>query len=162
MVSSQSLNQPSSQQSAVDKKSFEEPTQSVLTIITSVAKTVLTSHQNGEFREYSDLEHAPQLDKIPENNRWAVIRELHNLAVDTTGLNDSDRLFIGTICTYWIKQIRLNKADYVRGLSEYLNFIEDLIIDVPKVCEWTSQMICMFNNLPILKRIKFERIRCLF
>lgn len=143
MGTSQSLNQPSSQQATADRKQSEEVTPSVLTVIISIAKTVLTSHQNGEFKDQRELEHAPQLDRIFECDRWAVIRELHNLSVDTTGLNDSDRLFIGIICTYWIKQKRINKADYTRGLSEYLNLIEDLIIDVPKVCEWTSQMICM-------------------
>lgn len=142
--SSSTQQQTTTQQSSSNKKPSEEPSDSVLNIIKSIAKTVLTSHQNGEFKEYCDLEHAPQLDKVPDNNRWAVIRELHNLAVDTTGLNDSGRLFIGTICTYWIKRNHLTKSDYMRGLSDYLNLIEDLIIDVPKVCEWTSQMICKY------------------
>lgn len=77
-------------------------------------------------------------------HRWAVVRELHNSAVDTSGLNETKRCFIGTICAYWSDHNRITKQDYVRGLGEYLTLLEDIVIDVPKIHEWTVQMICKY------------------
>lgn len=98
--------------------------------------------QRDAYRDYNDLEDAPQIDVHENHHRWAVVRELHNLAVDTSGLNEAKRCFIGTICAYWIDHNRITKQDYVRGLGEYITLLEDIVIDVPKIHEWTVQMIC--------------------
>lgn len=133
---------PTLASSTSDPKLSDDVSDKVLTLINKVVKTVLTSHQNDEFREASDLENAPQLEIIPENNRWAVVRDLHNNAVETSRLTDSNRNFIGIICSYWINNNRLTKQDYKRGITKYLEPLDDLAIDVPKVYEWSAQMIC--------------------
>lgn len=121
-------------------KLSDDVSDDVLKVIKSQVKKALTSYQNDEFKDYNDLENAPQLEHVPEYNRWAVVRELYNMGVDLTGMNSSNRNFIGVLCSYWIKRGRLTKQDYMRGLTEYLDFLEDVSIDVPKVYEYTASM----------------------
>lgn len=98
--------------------------------------------QKDEIRNYDEMSDAPLLENINRAHRWALVRELYNSAVDYSGLNVAKRCFIGTICTYWLDQQQITKQDYVRGLSEYIGVLADIVIDVPKIYEWTAQMIC--------------------
>lgn len=132
---------PSMTSSSSDAKLSGDVSDDMLKVIQSQVKKALTSYQNDEFRDFDDLENAPQLENIPDYNRWAVVRELHNMGVDLTGMNSSNRNFIGVLCSYWIKRGRLTKQDYIRGLTDYLDFLEDVVIDVPKVYEYTASMI---------------------
>lgn len=125
----------------VQSKDISEET---LKKIQSICKTVLTSHQNDEFKEYSDLDNAPTLDKIAQKDRWAIIRELYNLSAELKGLNEADRVFVGLLCSFWVNRNSVSKEDYVRGLTEYLDLMEDLQIDVPKIWEWSVETICKF------------------
>lgn len=127
--------------SSSDGKLSDDVSDDVLKVIRSQVKAALTSYQNDEFRDYSDLENAPQLDNVPEYNRWAVVLELHNMGIDLAGMNSNNRNFIGVLCSYWINRKRLTKQDYIRGLNDYLDSLEELVIDVPKVYEYTASMI---------------------
>lgn len=113
----------------------------VMNVIKSELKNLLASHLNDEFRNYDDLDkHATKLEKIHENHRWVAVRELYNMAVDISGLKEAKRFFIGEICAFWINCKRITSKDYVRGLGEYVDLMEDTSIDVPKIYEWTAQM----------------------
>lgn len=128
--------------SVVQSKEYSESTKKT---IDSITKTVLTSHQNDEFRKYEDLDNAPSLDKIAPKDRWAIIDRLYYHLAHFKGLNESNRIFIGLICSYWVKRNHISKEDYVRGLTEYLNDFEDMAIDVPKAWEWTVEAICTYQ-----------------
>lgn len=132
-------NNQSSQSSVTQSEDVDESTK---TVIRSICKAVLTSHQNDEFKEYKDIDQAPSLDKIALENRWAIVREFYGLTTDAKGLHESNRVFVGLICTYWVKTNAISKKDYIRGLTEYLDILEDLQIDVPKIWEWTVETIC--------------------
>lgn len=82
------------------------------------------------------------MDSHKSQYRWAVVRELYNLAVDTSGLNETKRCFIGTICVYWFDNNLITKQDYIRALSEIISNLDDIAIDVPKIYKWISPMIC--------------------
>lgn len=129
--------------SSSDPKLSEETSDQVMNVIHSTLKNLLTALQKDEYSHYNDLDKqcATKLEKVPENHRWVAIRELHNKAVDISGLTETKRFFIGTICTYWIDNKVITKKDYIRGLSEYITLLEDIVIDVPKIYEWTAQMI---------------------
>lgn len=114
----------------------------MLSAIEKIVKEVLSALKTDALRDYKSLEDAPPLDKIHTSHRWAIVSKLHNLAVDTSGLNETKCCFIGTICAYWIDQKQITKQDYVRGVSEFVAQLEDIVIDVPKVHEWTVWMIC--------------------
>lgn len=112
--------------------------------IDTVLKNLLQKVQKNDLTTYSSLEDAPQLDKINQAHRWALVRDLHNKAVDISGLTEEKLCFIGTICAYWFDNKQITKQDYVKGLSEYITTLDDIVYDVPKVYEWTAQMICKF------------------
>lgn len=144
--------------SSSDAKLSGDVSDDMLKVIQSQVKKALTSYQNDEFRDYNDLENAPQLENVPDYNRWAAVRELHNMGVDLTGMNSSNRNFIGVLCSYWIKRGRLTKQDYIRGLTDYLDFLEDVVIDVPKVYEYTASMIGRFCYQFTILRFKNYRM----
>lgn len=139
---SSSGNAQSAQTAIVQSKDVDGD---ALTAIQKLCKSVLSSHQNDEFKEYEDLESAPSLDKVAPENRWAIVRELYNLSADLKGLNESNRVFVGLICSFWVKINSISKKDYIRGLTEYLDFMEDLQIDVPKIWEWSVEAICKWH-----------------
>lgn len=120
----------------------KEADDNTIKAIHSICKAVKCSHQNDEFKKYEDLDQAPSLDKIALEHRWAIVREFYNVYADAKGLNRDNRIFVGLILTYWIRQNAISKQDYIRGLTEYLEQIEDLEIDVPKIWEWTVESIC--------------------
>lgn len=128
--------------SSSDPKISEDISEQTETLITSTLKNLLTKVQKNEIANYDDLADAPQLDKINKQHRWALVRDLHNSAVDISGLTEEKRCFIGTICTYWLNDKQITKQDYVKGLTEYIKLLADIVIDVPKIYEWTAQMIC--------------------
>lgn len=131
----------SSPTSTAQSKEYNDSTKKA---IDSIAKTVLTSHQNDEFRKYEDLANAPSLEKIALKDRWGIIERLYYHLAHFKGLNESNRVFIGLICSYWVERKFISKEDYVRGLTEFLNDFEDMAIDVPKVWEWTVEAICTY------------------
>lgn len=108
--------------------------------IRATIKEILPLLQHENLNKYSQLDDA--MDTHKSQHRWAVVRELYNLAVDTSGLNETKRFFIGTICAYWFDNNLITKQDYVRALSEIISNLEDIAIDVPKIYEWLSPMIC--------------------
>lgn len=128
--------------SSSDPKLSEEISEQTEKLIQSTLKNLLTKVQKNQITNYSELDEAPQLDKINRCDRWALVRDLHNSAVDISGLTEEKRCLIGTICTYWLKNNQITKQDYVKGLSEYVTMLADIVIDVPKIYEWTAQMIC--------------------
>lgn len=103
---------------------------------------LLKKVQKNDINDYDAMDEAPQLDKINKVHRWALVRDLHNMAVDIPGLSEAKRCFIGIICTYWLDHQQITTQDYVKGLSEFITMLADIEIDVPKVYEWTAQMIC--------------------
>lgn len=115
--------------------------------IDTVLKNLLQKVQKNDLTTYSSLEDAPQLDKINQAHRWALVRDLHNKAVDISGLTEEKLCFIGTICAYWFDNKQITKQDYVKGLSEYITTLDDIVYDVPKVYEWTAQMLCKFCTI---------------
>lgn len=135
--------------SSSDPKLSEDISEHTEEAIKKILKNLLTKVQKDEIYKYNDMSDAPQLDSINRAHRWALVRELFNLAVDISGLNEAKRCFIGTICTYWLDQQQITKQDYVRGLTEYVTMLADIVIDVPKIYEWTAQMLCkcfLVNN----------------
>lgn len=92
-------------------------------------------------------EGARKIEDVHESHRQMAIRELHNMAADMTGPTEAKLCYIGQICHFWLKQKFIVKQDYVQGVSEYLNTLADIEIDVPKIFEWTAQMICMYCTL---------------
>lgn len=89
----------------------------------------------------SHLENDIKLDDISAPNRPTLVQEIYNMGVDWTGPSSNNRSVIGDLCAYWIEKNRLSKQDYKRGLTEFLNTLVDLVIDVPKVYEYTAAMI---------------------
>lgn len=128
--------------SSSDPKISEDISEQTEKLIVSTLKNLLTKVQKDAITNYRELDDAPQLDKINQAYRWAVVRDLHNSAVDISGLTEAKRCFIGIICTYWFDTNQITKHDYVKGLSEYITLLADIVIDVPKIYEWTAQMIC--------------------
>lgn len=116
----------------------------MVTAIRATVKKILPLVQHEDIYKYNQLDDAPRMDKHQSQYRWAVVRELYNLAVDTSGLNETKRCFIGTICLYWFDNDLITKQDYVRALCEIISNIEEIAIDVPKIYEWIVQMICKF------------------
>lgn len=144
--SSSGLNQSNQQSSGaasavVQSKDVNE---TELNKVQKIAKTILTSHQNDEFRDTRDLDNAPSLEAVARKDRWAIVREIYNLSAELKGLNESNRVFVGTMCSYWVKNGLITKEDYLRGITEYLEPIEDVQIDVPKIWEWTVETICKY------------------
>lgn len=130
--------------SSSDPKISEDLSADAEKQIDTVLKNLLQKVQKNDLTTYSSLEDAPQLDKINQAHRWALVRDLHNKAVDISGLTEEKLCFIGTICAYWFDNKQITKQDYVKGLSEYITTLDDIVYDVPKVYEWTAQMICKF------------------
>lgn len=128
--------------SSSDPKLSDEISEQTEKLIQSTLKNLLTKVKKNEICTYIDLEEAPQLDKINRIDRWALVRDLHNSVVDISGLTEEKRCFTGIICTYWLENHQITKQDYVKGLSEYIKMLEDIEIDVPRIYEWTAQMIC--------------------
>lgn len=128
--------------SSSDPKLSEDISADTEKQIQTVLKNLLQKVQKNELTTYASLEDAPQLEKINQAHRWALVRDLHNMAVDISGLTEEKRCFIGTICAYWLDHSQITKQDYVKGLSEYITMLADIVIDVPKIYEWTAQMIC--------------------
>lgn len=85
-----------------------------------------------------------KVGEIHESHRHTAIRVLHDKAVDMSGSTEAKFNFIGHICTYWLKSKQITKQDYVSGLAEYLNTLADIGMDVPKLYEWTVQMMCKY------------------
>lgn len=123
--------------SSSDPKITEDINNQVDTVINKTLKKL-----RSEISDYNSSEYASNLGEIPESHRWTVIRELHNKANDISGLTDAKRCLIGILCTYWLNNNRITKNDYIRGLLEYFTSLSDIVIDVPKIYEWTVQMIC--------------------
>lgn len=88
------------------------------------------------------MDAARKIDDIHESHRQSAVRELHNKAVDMPGSTEAKLCFVGHICNYWMKQKFIVKKDYVQGVSEFLNILADIEMDVPLIFEWTVQMIC--------------------
>lgn len=110
--------------------------------LSDLLKKVQKNDKNDYKMITSALEEALQLDKIKKPHRWALVRDLHNMAVDISGLTEAKRCFISIICAYWLDHKQITTQDYVKGLSEFITMLADIEIDVPKVYEWTAQMIC--------------------
>ncbi|XP_031622161.1 eukaryotic translation initiation factor 4G isoform X2 [Contarinia nasturtii] len=142
--------------SSSDPKLSEDISEQTEKLISSTLKNLLNKVEKNEIIGYNDLDEAPQLDKINKNHRWALVRDLHNRAVDISGLTEEKRCFIGTICTYWLNNNQITKQDYVKGLLEYINLLADIVMDVPKIYEWTAQMISVafFSNIITLNDLK--------
>ncbi|XP_055299644.1 eukaryotic translation initiation factor 4 gamma 3-like [Sitodiplosis mosellana] len=126
--------------------------------IRSTLKNLLTQVQKNQICCYSDFYKTLQFEiyEIDGIDRWALVRDLHNSAMNTSGLTEVKRCFIGTICTYWLESNQITKEDYVQGLSEYITMLANISIYMWKIYEWTSQMIstAFFNNLITLDDLK--------
>lgn len=103
-------------------------------------KEELSKLHSSSFQE-SLLENDIKLEDISQSNRPALVQELYNMGVDWTGPSSINRSLIGDLCAYWIEKDRITKQDYECGLTEFLNILVDLVIDVPKVYEYTAAMI---------------------
>jgi len=142
--------------SSSDPKLSEDLSADAEKQIQTVLKNLLQKVQKNDLKTYSSLEDSPQLDKINQAHRWALVRDLHNMAVDISGLTEEKSCFIGTICAYWYDHHQITKQDYVKGLSEYITLLGDIVIDVPKIYEWTAHMISVpfFKDIITLNDLK--------
>lgn len=138
-------NLPSSSSSSLTPASSDPKITDEAQISTLIATLVkkLQQDQLGLDR----MEPARKIEDIHESHRQTAVRELHNKAVDMSGSTESKLCFIGHICNYWLKQKLIVKQDYVQGVSEFLNIIADIEMDVPKIFEWTVQMICKLSTI---------------
>lgn len=136
-----------------DPKLSEDISEQTEQVIHSILKNLLQKVQKNDINDYDAMDEAPQLDKINQVHRWALVRDLHNMAADISGLTEAKRCFIGIICTYWLNHNQISKQDYVRGLSEFVTMLADIVIDVPKVYEWTAQMICKLEQQSIIQTL---------
>lgn len=153
-LSTSNLPSPSSlTPSSSDPKLSEDISEQTEQVIHSILKNLLQKVQKNDINDYDAMDEAPQLDKINQVHRWALVRDLHNMAVDISGLTEAKRCFIGIICTYWLNHNQISKQDYVRGLSEFVTMLADIEIDVPKVYEWTAQMICKLEQQSIIQTL---------
>lgn len=130
-----------------DPKISEDISEQTETLIRTTLKNLLNKVQKEEITQYNDLEDAPPLDAINKCYRWALVRDLYNSAVDISGLTEAKRCFIGIICTYWLNNNQITKYDCVKGVSEYITLLEDVVIDVPKIYEWMAQMLCKLCSI---------------
>lgn len=66
---------------------------------------------------------------------------MFNLSAELVRLRPNDRVFAGQVCSHWIATKTITSADYVRALREFFDFIEDTSVDVPKVWQYTAELI---------------------
>lgn len=81
------------------------------------------------------------LEAVGEAYRWAAVREVFNLSAELVRLRPSDRVFAGQVCSHWIATKTITSADYVRALREFFELIDDTSVDVPKVWQYTAELI---------------------
>lgn len=122
----------------------------MVTAIRGTIKEILPLVQHDDLNHYDYVQLDDAMEAHKSQFRWAVVRELYNLAVDTSGLNETKRCSIGNICAYWFDNNLITKQDYVQALSEIISNLEDIAIDVPKIYEYIIPMICKFFFIQVL------------
>lgn len=134
--------------SSSDPKIAENINEQTKPAIKEYLSNLLQKVGKNEIIDYVGMEEAALLDKIPKMYRWALVRDLHNRAVDISGVTEAKRCFIGIICTYWLDHNQITNQDYVQGVSEFIKLIldDDIETDVPSIYEWTAQMICKLQQ----------------
>lgn len=119
-----------------------------------MTKEILEGHIIGEY-QLSGNSHI-ELEAVGEAYRWAAVRELCNLSAELVRLRSSDRLFAGQLCSHWIATKTITVADYIRALREFFEFIDDTSVDVPKVWQYTAELISKYlSNIKAYTRLVF-------
>ncbi|KAJ6628986.1 Eukaryotic translation initiation factor 4 gamma 3, partial [Pseudolycoriella hygida] len=143
--SSQSMNAlPTPQPSIAVAKPIEvdpspvEPPSNQISRMQKLARELLDNHHIGEV---SIANCHVDVDKFPVEQRWALIRELFNTAVETQGLKTADRSFAGKSLNQWLKMKLITHCDILTGLKSFLEPVEDISLDIPHIWLYIAEMI---------------------
>lgn len=87
------------------------------------------------------VERYESVDVIPVPFKWAGVRELFNVCVETLSITTDDRFRAGNKCSKWLETGTINVEQFVFGLTDFFNAVEDLIIDVPKILTYIVELL---------------------
>lgn len=103
-----------------------------------MVKDLLEGHYVGEVQLagcHIDLE------KIPESQRYLAVLNIYNISVEHERLSQGDRVFAGQVCSQWISTKTITTNDYLKALKEFLEPLDDLRIDIPKIWWYIAEII---------------------
>lgn len=140
------MSSSSSQQTVSNEKTTEmpsptmpktvEPTPNEITKVQKFVRDLLENHHIGE----TSLANCHiDVDKIPVQHRWVIVRELFNTAVEIPRLKTADRTFAGRTINQWIKMELITVDDMLNGLKSFLEPIEDISVDIPHIWMYIAE-----------------------
>lgn len=106
-----------------------------------MVKDLLEGHHVGELQLsgcHSDLE------KLSESQRYLAVVTMYNIAIEHKRLSQSDRVYAGQVCSQWITMKTITTGDYLKALKEFLEPVEDLFIDIPKIWLYIAELISKY------------------
>lgn len=128
-----------------------EPTSNEVTKVAKLVRELLENHHIGEV---SIANCHTDVDKIRNEYRWVMIRELLNTAVEVQRLKTADRTFAGKSINQWIKMKLINVNDVLTGLKSFLELVEDIALDIPHIWLYIAEIIgklsCTYFCISIL------------
>lgn len=86
------------------------------------------------------------IEEMPSQFKWACVRELFNVCVETVPITTDDRFRAGNKCSEWLKTSKITFEHFMFGLTDFFTYVEDLIIDIPKILTYIVELMC-----PILR-----------
>lgn len=103
--------------------------------------------------------HLELLD-LDVSERWEVLPVLWNEVGETIRLPQSDRHSVGQITAHWILSKTITSDDYRKALQQFLETLEDLIIDIPKIDQYLVDMLGKYTFIILsLSGVRKERVK---
>lgn len=84
------------------------------------------------------------LANYPEQYRWAAVREMCMFCVENLKIKSADRIFAGQVCSMWMKTKTITTSDYMRAILEFLEPIDEVSMDVPKIWSYVPELISKY------------------
>lgn len=113
----------------------------MLSSLQAITRELVEGHCIGEI-ELNECH--LELANVPEQYRWAAVREMCNFCVENLKIKSADRIFAGQVCSMWMSTKTISSSDYMRALREFLEPIDDISMDVPKIWSYVPELISKY------------------
>lgn len=132
-----------------------EPNIAEVEKIQKLVREMLENHHIGEVSVANCHE---DVDKIRNEHRWIVVRELLNVAVEVQRLKTDDRIFAGKALNQWFKMKLVTRSDILTGMKSFLEPVEDISLDIPHIWLYIAEIIAPVIENENLKLIQLRTL----
>lgn len=86
------------------------------------------------------ISHVELLELAPKE-RWEVLPVLWTVVNEARRLSQADRHTVGKITVHWVTSKTITTEDYRQALRQFLETLEDLMIDIPKIDQYLVELL---------------------